>query len=100
MIKHIVMWKLKDFAEGTSRAENARKIKADLERLKDKIKQVRFIEVGVNFNASADAYDVVLYSEFANREDLEAYQQHPEHLKAGGFIGKVRMDRKVIDYEV
>ena len=39
MIKHIVMWKLKDFAEGGSKLENAKKIKDMLEALKDKIEQ-------------------------------------------------------------
>ena len=31
MIKHIVMWKLKDFAEGADRATNARKMKERLD---------------------------------------------------------------------
>jgi hypothetical protein len=105
MIKHIVMWKLRDAAgaadaEGGTKAENALKVKASLEGLNGKIKGMRLLEVGININDSPAAYDVVLYSEFATRDDLEAYQQHPEHLKAGDFIGKVRLDRKVIDYEI
>ena len=38
MIKHIVMWKLKEEAEGHSKEENAKLIKNMLEGLKDKIK--------------------------------------------------------------
>jgi len=34
MIKHVVMWKLKDFAEGTDAARNAKRIKVELEALK------------------------------------------------------------------
>lgn len=37
MIKHIVMWKLKDEAEGNSKAENAQIIKNSLEDLKEKL---------------------------------------------------------------
>jgi hypothetical protein len=100
MIKHIVMWKLKDSAEGAGKMENARKMKALLEGLKKKIKGVRSIEVGINTNESADAYDVALYSEFASQADLQAYSEHPDHLRVGEFVGKVRLERKVVDYEV
>ena len=49
MFKHIVMWKLKDFAEGASKAENAQKIKALLEGLKPKIKQIKHRTFIINF---------------------------------------------------
>jgi hypothetical protein len=100
MLKHIVMWKLKDFAEGRSKTENAQKARFLLEGLKKKIKEIRAMEVGINTQNSADSYDLVLYAEFRNISDLKAYQDHPEHAKVGEFIGKVRQDRKVVDYEV
>ena len=99
MIKHIVAWKLKDSAQGTSKAENATRIKRELEELRHKLPFALKIEVGINFNASAAAYDVVLYSEFASREDLECYQNAPEHLALAEFIGTVREERVVVDYE-
>jgi hypothetical protein len=99
MIKHIVMWKLKDFAEGNSKKDNAQKIKSDLENLKSKIKEIEKMEVGINFNSSDCAFDAVLYSEFKNKEDLETYQKHPEHQAVSAFVGKIREDRKVVDYE-
>jgi hypothetical protein len=79
MIEHIVMWKLKDFAEGADKQENARSIKSRLEALKSKIKEIGFIEVGINIDDSPAANDVVLYTEFAGKEELEAYLRHPEH---------------------
>ena len=45
MIKHIVMFRLKDSAEGHSKAENARKLKILLESLKEKIPVVKCLEV-------------------------------------------------------
>lgn len=90
MVKHIVMWKLKDFAEGGSKIENARKIKEGLEALKEVIEEIREIEVGINFEKSDMAYDLVLYSVFDNERDLDIYQNHQEHLKVGAFIGKVK----------
>ncbi len=98
MIKHIVMWKLMDFAEGCSRKENALKIKTMLEGLKDKIVQIVKLEVGINLNDSAMAFDAVLISEFEDLDKLEIYKNHPEHVKVADFVAKVRQDRAVVDY--
>ncbi len=99
MIKHLVMWKLKNHAEGASKEANARKIKADLESLRSKIPQIRHIEVGLNCISSDAAYDLALYSAFANEQDLDLYQKHPEHLKIADFVAKVRESRVVVDYK-
>ncbi|QCX33041.1 Dabb family protein [Caloramator sp. E03] len=98
MVKHVVAWKLKDEAEGNNKEKNAKIIKENLERLKDVIKEIKHIEVGININTSNAAFDLVLYSEFENIEDLEKYQNHPEHVKVAEFIAKVREDRIVVDY--
>lgn len=100
MIKHIVMWKLKDFAAGADKEENAKKLKQSLESLVGVIGEIKALEVGFNFNPSPAAFDVVLYSEFESREGLEAYQKHPEHLKIVDFVGEIRSERAVVDYEV
>lgn len=94
MIKHIVMWKLKE----EDKESNAKKIKHDLEALKDKIAELKAIEVGINFNESEAAYDVVLYSEFESKEDLDKYQNNKDHKEVGVFVRACTTDRKVIDY--
>ena len=99
MIKHIVMWKLKDFADGTDKAQYARKMKNDLEALRATIPQIKHLEVGLNIVSSDAAYDVVLYSEFESEKDLELYQKHPDHLRVADFIGKIREQRAVVDYK-
>ncbi|MCW6079942.1 Dabb family protein [Clostridium sporogenes] len=75
-------------------------MKMSLEDLQNKIDTLKLIEVGVNINNSKQAYDVVLYSEFENLEDLNLYQNHPDHLKVGEFINKIKEERIVTDYEV
>ncbi|ELC8442410.1 Dabb family protein [Clostridium perfringens] len=100
MIKHIVMWKLQDEAEGNSKAENAKIIKDSLENLKGKIKEIIDLEVGIDVNKSEQAYDVVLYSTFNSLEDLDSYQKNPDHVKVGSFVKKVANSRVVVDYEV
>jgi stress responsive alpha/beta barrel protein len=99
MIKHIVMWKLKASAEGASREQNARIMKTELEALKKRIPLIRHIEVGINMMSSEAAYDVALYSEFANEKDLDSYQKHPDHIRIADFVAKVRESRAVVDYK-
>jgi hypothetical protein len=101
MIKHIVFFGLADNAEGKSKAENAVIIKSELENLKHLIPQIKKIEVGINYpNAPKTNYDIALYSEFDTFEDIDIYQEHPEHKKVAAYIGKVRISRAAVDYEV
>jgi hypothetical protein len=100
MIKHIVLWKLKDHAEGSAKAQNALKVKAMLEEMRGKIPGMHKLEVGVNFETSDAASDISLYAEFDSRESLEGYQNHPLHLKVKEFLPKIRTERRVVDYEV
>src|SRR5690554_268268 len=100
MVRHIVLFKLADEAEGGSKAENALIIKERLEELKNTIPVIRKIEVKINLSeASADNHDVILESEFDTLEDVRTYAVHPEHIKVGEFIAKVRTSRAAIDYE-
>ena len=71
-----------------------------LEDLKNKISVIKQIEVGINFNKSSAAYDVVLYSEFDSQQDLQAYQKHPDHVKVVDFVNEIRDDRAVVDYQI
>jgi hypothetical protein len=94
MIKHIVMWTLKDEAEGAGKAANAQKMKDMLLALPSLIPVIRELEVGLGVFAASPACDVILYTTFATRADLDAYQAHPEHQKL------VVASRSVVDYEV
>ena len=100
MVKHLVLWKLKETAEGCSKAENARRMKTELEALRGKIAEIKALEVGLNFNDSAAAYDVALYSEFESREALDIYQKHPEHVRVAALVNQLREERVVADYDV
>jgi hypothetical protein len=99
MIRHIVLWKLAESAEGAVRQENAQKMKVMLERLRDKIPEIRMIDIGINCNKN-ETWDVALFSEFDSMPDLMVYQNHPEHQVCAEFIRKIRVDRAAMDYEV
>ena len=57
MLKHIVMWKLKEFAEGKTKAENALIMKESLERLVGIVPEIISLQVGINEKESDMAYD-------------------------------------------
>lgn len=99
MVKHIVFWKLKDEANGMSKLENATAIKQKLEDLNGKIEGCIKLEVGFDFLQSAESADVVLYSEFENKEALYFYANHPLHKAVMPFIAEARSERRVVDYE-
>ncbi|WP_432666097.1 Dabb family protein [Wukongibacter baidiensis] len=98
MLKHVVMWRLKDMAEGKNKQENSEIMKEMLLSLENEIPEIKYIEVGLNINPTDAAYDIVLITHFNNEEDLKIYANHPEHLKVGEFIGKIRSERVVVDY--
>lgn len=68
--------------------------------MKNRIPQIRHIEVSINFVESDAAYDVALCSEFDREKDLAIYRKHPEHLEVADFVGKVRESRVVVDYKL
>ncbi|HVL75341.1 MAG TPA: Dabb family protein [Noviherbaspirillum sp.] len=100
MLKHIVMWKLKDQAEGADRATNARKMKEMLEACRHIVPGILKLEVGLAQPGLEATYDVVLYSEFESKAALDAYQEHPDHVALKPFFGAVREARQCMDYEV
>lgn len=98
MIGHIVMWKLKEQAEGGSAAENAAKMKDMLGALPGLIPQLRELRISTEVFAAIPETEVVLYTVFDSKEDLDAYQVHPEHKKCVAFISAVVAERRMVDY--
>ena len=98
MIKHVVMWRLKDEAGGGSREASARAVQGWLEELPARIPQIRSFEVGLNINPSERAWDVVLVSSFEDEADLATYSSHPRHQAVVASIRAVTAEVRVVDY--
>jgi hypothetical protein len=98
MIKHVVMWKLKDEAEGDAKMQNKKLIKEKLLDLKQIIAQIESLEIGENINPAEAAFDLVLISTHSDQDALAAYISHPAHKEVASFIGKVVAERKVVDF--
>ena len=73
-------------------------IREGLEGLVGRVDGLIMAEVRRNFNPSG--MDLCLVSEFESKEALDAYQNHPLHLKVKEFVHKVVTDRAVTDCEI
>ena len=98
MIKHIVMWKFKEFAQGRTKQENLALVKSMLMKLPEKIDFIRSMEVHFNENPKEGMYDAVLISSFDSLEDVGRYRIHPEHKAISSYVALVREDRASVDY--
>lgn len=102
MIRHVVMWKLKDEAEGATKKKNAEKMKLILEGLKINIEEIKNVEVGINISDEDgdESWDVVLISDFETELDYTMYTRNAHHKKAINFINSVIAERRFVDYNV
>ncbi len=98
MINHVVLFKLKDYPLEEKKIVLA-EVKAALEGLKDKIEQLKYIEVGLNYETEAKSHDICLISHFESVADLDVYRVHPEHLKVVDLVGKVVETRAAVDFD-
>lgn len=99
MIKHIVMWKLKDEQNGRNKLEIANYLKELLENLKYLIPQISNIEVKINIPSHISDNDLILISDFDSFADLEAYIIHPEHQAVVPIVKENVISRNCVDYE-
>ena len=93
MIKHIVMWKLKDEAQ-------AAYFKAQLDSCRELVPGMLEFEVAIRTAGMEANCDVVLYSVFENSAALAAYQNHPHHQLICSGRGLLRQTRSVLDYDI
>ena len=98
MVKHIVLFKLKESLTAEAKSEVANNFKNAIEALPASIPFIRKVFVGVNIN-TAEAWDICLESEFDSLDDVKAYAVHPAHVVAAGILKDAKADRACCDYE-
>jgi hypothetical protein len=98
MINHVVLFKLKDYSDD-EKPRLIAEMKSLLEGLKGKIEELKYIEVGVNYELNAKSFDVALISHFETFEDLDKYRVHPEHKKVLVRFAELRLERAAVDFE-
>ncbi|WP_322932986.1 Dabb family protein [Bacteroides sp. CG01] len=98
MVKHIVLFKLKDEVPEAEKLIVMNKFKEAIEALPSVIPVIRKIEVGLNTNPG-ETWHIALYSEFDNLDDVKFYATHPLHVAAGKIIAEAKESRACVDYE-
>ena len=93
MVKHIVLYALK---EGVEKAEAVEVIRSVLEPLVGKIPGLLHLEIRQAFNGM----DYALYSEFESRQALADYTKHPLHLEAKEHFWHFLDTRVAADYDL
>jgi hypothetical protein len=99
MINHVVLFKLKKYDSESEKQNVISSIEDALLGLSGKIAELKFIEVGVNYELTTKSYDICLVSHFETVEQLDAYRVHPDHLKVAELIGQHVVERAAVDYE-
>ena len=100
MVKHIILWQLKDEIQGEEKKTVKAGIKAGLEGLAGQIPGLLDIKVQTECLASSNV-DVMLDSTFVDEQTLKTYASHPAHVKvADEKVRPYTKTRVCMDYEV
>lgn len=100
MVKHIILWKLKEELSSEEKAAVKAGIKAGLEELAGRIPGLLDIKVYTEGLPSSNA-DLMLDSTFADEAALKGYAVHPEHVAvADGKVRPYTALRSCMDFEL
>lgn len=98
MIKHIILWKLKEEFSEEEKNEIKRNAKESLESLAGKIPGLVDIKVNINGLPSSNA-DMMLDTTFLDEKSLKEYAVHPEHVKvADAYVCPYTAIRMCLDF--
>lgn len=95
MITHIVCWKYKPETTAEQRADHIAKLRA----LPNFIPNIESFSVGADVLHLERSFDTGLVAVYPDRAALDAYTDHPEHLKVAA-LGKQIAEKVVsVDFE-
>ena len=99
MIKHVIIWQLKDEIQGEERIKVLNDAKLQLEGLKGKIDGLIDIKLNIVPLPSSNA-DMMLDSSFVSVDALKGYHVHPDHVfVADNYIRPFTKARLCLDFE-
>ena len=100
MVKHVILWQLKDELTAEEKATIKREMKESLEALVGKIPGLLEMKIQTEALASSNA-EVMLDSSFEDEAALKIYATHPEHVAvADGKVRPFTKARFCLDFEV
>ena len=100
MVKHVILWTLKEEFSPEQKIAIKADIKRELEALAGQMPGLLDIRVNVDPLPSSNA-DLMLDSSFESEAALKAYAIHPAHVAAAdGFVRPFTATRLCLDFEV
>ena len=100
MVKHVILWNLKEEYTEAEALKIKEEIKASLEGLKGVVPGIVEIRVNINPLASSNC-DLMLDSTFEDEASLKTYATHPAHLEvANGKVRPFTSGRVCMDYSL
>ena len=98
MVKHVILWQLKDELSAEEKASVKADIKAGLEGLAGQIPGLIDIHVQIECLESSNA-DLMLDSSFEDEASLKGYAVHPAHVAvADGVVRPNTKSRVCLDF--
>ncbi len=100
MVKHIILWQLKEELQGEEKEQVKNNMKAHLEALVGKVPGLISMQIVIDGLESSNA-DVMLDSTLEDEAALKGYAVHPEHVAAADtYVRPFTAVRTCMDYEV
>lgn len=100
MVRHIILWKLREELTETEKADVKRGIKQCLESLVGQVPGLVEVHVHIDGRLDSSNCDVMLDSVLESPEALRGYAVHPAHVAvADGKVRPYTMQRTCLDYE-
>ena len=97
MVRHIILWKLKESMTDEEKTAARAEAKRRLEGLNGQIEGLISLTVITDRLPSSNA-DMMLDSSFTDAEALAGYQVNPKHLEAAGYVRSVVESRLCLDF--
>ena len=99
MVKHVILWKLKDELTVSTKDEAIAKIKRELEALVGNVPGLLDLKI-IRADLESSNCDIMLDSTLESEEALKGYQVHPMHVAAAAFVRANTEVRLCADYTV
>lgn len=100
MVKHIILWTLKEMSDVEKAAVKAN-IKKELEALKGTVPGIVDIKVVTDNRLPSSNADLMLDSTFETAEDLKNYSVHPAHVAvATNAVRPYTISRACLDFSI
>ncbi|CAN5747880.1 hypothetical protein BH23ACT11_BH23ACT11_11090 [soil metagenome] len=95
MVDHLVLFAVRDDASEEDVADLLSSIRA----LKGSVGSVVDLSVGADFSGRTGEYTHALFARFEDRDGLQTYAEHPDHLAVVEKLAERTTGRIVADYE-